>query len=82
MSCYRTTGRRLSLARCDGRTLTFIYLEHGAHYAIGALAIIMLLSMRFHVPELVTGLIGIAFIGWALLASLKHRKQEAKNIIT
>ena len=22
MSCYRTTGRRLSLARCDGRTLT------------------------------------------------------------
>ena len=60
----------------------FIYLEHGAHYAIGALAIIMLLSMRFHVPELVTGLIGIAFIGWALLASLKHRKQEAKNIIT
>ena len=60
----------------------FIYLEHGAHYAIGALAIIMLLSMRFHVPELVTGLIGIAFIGWALLASLKHRKQAAKNIIT
>ena len=60
----------------------FIYLEHGAHYAIGALAIIMLLSMRFHVPELVTGLIGIAFIGRALLASLKHRKQEAKNTIT
>ncbi len=60
----------------------FIYLGHGVHYAIGALAIIMLLSMRFHVPELVTGLIGIAFIGWALLASLKHRKQEAKNIIT
>ncbi len=60
----------------------FIYLEHGAHYAIGALAIIMLLSMKFHVPELVTGLIGIAFIGWALLASLKHRKHEAKNIIT
>ena len=24
MSCYRTTGRRLSLARCDGRTLTHI----------------------------------------------------------
>lgn len=60
----------------------FIYLEHGAHYAIGALAIIMLLSMKFHVPELVTGLIGIAFIGWALLSSLKHRKHEAKNIIT
>ena len=33
--------------------------------------------MKFHVPELITGLIGIAFIGWALLASLKHRRQEA-----
>ncbi|ALF60384.1 DUF475 domain-containing protein [Psychrobacter urativorans] len=59
----------------------FIYLEHGAHYAIGALALIMLLSMKFHVPELVTGLIGIAFIGWALLASLKHRKIEAQKVV-
>jgi hypothetical protein len=32
------------------------------------------------VPELITGLIGIAFIGWALLASLKHRKQQVKLI--
>ena len=55
----------------------FIYLEHGAHYAIGALAIIMLLSMKFHVPELVTGLIGIAFIGLAILGSLKYRKDHA-----
>lgn len=42
-------------------------------------AIIMLLSMKFHVPELVTGPIGIAFIGWALLASLKRRKQETQK---
>ncbi|WP_227430978.1 DUF475 domain-containing protein [Psychrobacter sp. I-STPA6b] len=54
----------------------FIYLEHGAHYAIGALAIIMLLSMKFHIHELITGLIGVAFIVWAVLASLKHRKLE------
>ena len=58
----------------------YVFLEHGAHYAIGALAIIMLLSVKFHVPEIITGLIGIAFIGWALLASLKHRKQQAKVI--
>lgn len=45
----------------------FVYLEHGAHYAIGALAIIMLLSMKFHIPEIVTGLIGIAFIVWAVI---------------
>ena len=40
------------------------------------LAVIMLLSVKFHVPELITGLIGIAFISFALWASLKHRKAE------
>ncbi len=70
--------RSMTIFLVDKGTLDeFIYLEHGAHYAIGALALIMLLSVKLHVPELITGLIGIAFIGWALLASLKHRKMEA-----
>lgn len=56
----------------------FIYLEHGAHYAIGALALIMLLSMKFHVPEIITGLIGVAFIVGSLIASIKHKKQNPK----
>lgn len=73
--------RSMTIFLVDKGTLDeFIYLEHGAHYAIGALAIIMLLSLKFHVPELITGLIGIAFICWALLASLKHRKQKVKLI--
>jgi hypothetical protein len=47
-----------------GTLEAYIYLEHGAHYAIGALAVIMLLSgTGVHVPEVVTGLIGVAFIG-------------------
>ncbi|MEY4516088.1 MAG: hypothetical protein RL180_434 [Pseudomonadota bacterium] len=54
----------------------YVFLEHGAHYAIGALAVIMLLSMHFHVPEVVTGLIGVAFIVWSVMASISHRKQE------
>ena len=73
--------RSMTIFLVDKGTLDeFIYLEHGAHYAIGALAVIMLLSVKFHVPELITGLIGIAFIGFALWASLKHRKQQAKSI--
>ena len=36
----------------------FVYLEHGAHYAIGILAVIMLVSMHMHVPELITGGVG------------------------
>jgi len=72
--------RSMTIYLVDKGTLDeFVYLEHGAHYAIGALAIIMLLSMKFHIPEIVTGLIGVAFIGWAVIASLKYRKIEAAN---
>jgi hypothetical protein len=56
----------------------FVFLEHGAHYAIGILAAIMLASMKYHIPELFTGLIGVAFIGASLWSSVRHRrKQEA-----
>ena len=57
----------------------YIYLEHGAHYAIGALAFIMLASgTGVHVPEVVTGLIGVAFIVWAVIASIQYRKQQER----
>ncbi|HSP86024.1 MAG TPA: DUF475 domain-containing protein [Psychrobacter sp.] len=73
--------RSMTIFLVDKGTLDeFIYLEHGAHYAIGALAVIMLLSVKFHVPELITGLIGIAFIGFALWASLKYRKAEKAGL--
>lgn len=55
----------------------YIYLEHGAHYAIGALAIIMLGSgTGWHVPEVVTGLIGIVFIVWAVISSILYRRRN------
>ena len=55
----------------------YIFLEHGAHYAIGALAFIMIASgTGLHVPEMVTGLIGVAFIVWAVLASIQYSKHE------
>lgn len=67
--------RSMTIYLVDKGTLdAYIYLEHGAHYAIGALAVIMLISMQFHVPELVTGLIGVAFIVWAVFASIKYKK--------
>ncbi|PNK61603.1 DUF475 domain-containing protein [Psychrobacter sp. FDAARGOS_221] len=72
--------RSMTLFLVDKGTLNeFVYLEHGAHYAIGALAIIMLLSMKFHVPELVTGLIGVAFIGLSLFNSIQYRKRQAQQ---
>jgi hypothetical protein len=54
----------------------FVYLEHGAHYAIGILAVIMLASMKFHIPEIFTGLVGVAFIGASLWSSIRHRRKN------
>lgn len=69
--------RSMTLFLVDKGTLNeFIYLEHGAHYAIGALAIIMLLSMKFHVPELITGLIGVTFIGLSIYNSIQYRRRH------
>ncbi|MEN9491233.1 MAG: hypothetical protein RJA63_1682 [Pseudomonadota bacterium] len=53
----------------------YIYLEHGAHYAIGALAVIMLLGTVVHTSEVITGLIGVAFIVAAVWSSLRHQKK-------
>lgn len=53
---------------------TYIFLEHGAHYAIGALAVIMLSGMSIHISEIVTGLIGAAFIGLSFYSSHRHNK--------
>lgn len=55
----------------------YIYLEHGAHYAIGILALIMFASMRFHIPEIITGILGVAFILAALWSSIQHNKRQA-----
>ena len=37
---------------------------------------IMLASMKFHVPEIVTGLAGVAFIGASLWSSVRYRRQQ------
>lgn len=57
----------------------YVFLEHGAHYAIGILAIIMLASMKFHIPEIFTGLVGVAFIVAALWSSLRYRRTMQQN---
>lgn len=53
----------------------FVYLEHGAHWGIGALAVIMLASMTVHVSEIVTGLVGVSLIGLSLLSSVLHKRR-------
>ncbi|OBF61056.1 hypothetical protein A5753_19430 [Mycobacterium sp. 852002-51971_SCH5477799-a] len=56
----------------------YAYLEHGAHWAIGALAVIMLGSIepRFEVPEAVTASVGVLFIAAALGWSILRNRRE------
>jgi hypothetical protein len=59
-------------------TLTeYRYLEHGAFWAILALAVIMLLSAKYEIPETVTGLIGAVLIGFSLVWSVRHNRRDA-----
>lgn len=56
----------------------YVFLEHGAHWAIGALAGIMLASIVMHIPEVITGLIGVAFIAMSLVSSVRYRRQQGR----
>lgn len=49
------------------------YLEHGAHWAIFGLSLAMLANLIIHVPEIVTGLVGLAFV---ILAYISSRKEK------
>ncbi len=57
-----------------GTLSDYVYLEHGAHWAIGALAVILLVTIRHEVPEVVTGLVGVGFIGAAFVSSLVRNR--------
>ena len=73
--------RSLTLLLVQKGTLAdYRYLEHGAFWAILALAAIMLVSVRYEVPETLTGLVGAALIAVSLWWSVRHKRRhrEAK----
>ena len=67
--------RSMTVMLVDKGTLAeYRFLEHGAFWAIIALAVIMLLSARFEIPETITGLIGALLIGLSLWWSVRHNR--------
>lgn len=73
--------RSLTIMLVEKKTLAkFLYLEHGAHWAIGALSVIMLVTTVKEVPEIVTGGIGLFFIISALISSVIHNKKKGNYI--
>ena len=75
--------RSLTLLLTRERALDeLIYLEHGAHYAIGALGLLMLAGIplgahHLHLPEWLSGLIGIVLLAIALVDSIRQGKASA-----
>lgn len=72
--------RSFTLLLVERRTLdTYRYLEHGAFWAIGALATVMLVGVSIHIPEAFTGLVGATLIVLSLGSSIRaNRKAAAK----
>ena len=52
----------------------YVYLEHGAHYAIGALAVLLLVTIRYQINEVITGLVGVVLIAWSFWSSVRHNR--------
>jgi uncharacterized protein len=63
----------------DGVLGKYVYLEHGAYWAIGTLSIIMLVSMGVDINDMVTGLVGVVLIGAAFVTSIVRRRREPES---
>lgn len=60
----------------EGTLAQYLYLEHGAFWAILALGGIMLASVLIEIPDVVTGLVGAVLIGLALWRSINHNRKH------
>jgi uncharacterized protein len=68
--------RSLTVLLVNNGTLSeYVYLEHGAHWAIGSLGVVLLMTIKFEVNEVVTGLIGVAFIALAYASSAVRNRR-------
>ncbi|MFG2112234.1 DUF475 domain-containing protein [Streptomyces sp. NPDC048718] len=55
----------------------YVYLEHGAHYAIGALAVLLLITIQYEINEVITGLVGVILIACSFWSSVRRNKALA-----
>ena len=72
--------RSLTLLMVRRRTLeAYRYLEHGAHYTIAVLAVVLLLGLFYDIPEVYAGILGIVIVSSSIWSSIKAREkyQEA-----
>ncbi|MEU0978428.1 DUF475 domain-containing protein [Streptomyces griseus] len=61
----------------EGTLDDYVYLEHGAHYAIGALSIILLITIQFQINEFITGSVGVILIALSFWSSVRRNRALA-----
>jgi len=60
-----------------GTLAKYRYLEHGAHWAILALGVVMLIKLyHIELPETVTGSLGLVFIATAVVTSILEKRRQ------
>lgn len=63
-----------------GTLAKYRYLEHGAHWAILALGIVMLVKLyHIELPEVVTGSLGLVFIATAVITSILEKRRSVQK---
>ncbi len=55
------------------------YMEHGAHWAIGVLAGMLLLTLKYEIADWAIGLIGLVFVSASILHSLHVKKRAPEH---
>ncbi len=69
--------RTFTLALVRAKTLESLpYLEHGAHYAIFGLALAMFIGIFVHVPEVITGTVGLVFVALSYYSSRREMRAQ------
>lgn len=57
------------------------FMEHGAHYAIGILATLLLFTVHFHIPDWLIGGIGLVVIALSVWWSFMDKKRNPERYI-
>jgi uncharacterized protein len=57
-----------------------VHVEHGAHYAIGALAVVLFVGLTHDVPEVVSAGASLVILGAALGSSLHARRSQPADL--
>jgi hypothetical protein len=64
--------RSLTIYMVEHKVLhAYRYLEHGAHYTIGVLALVLLSGIFFDIPELIAGVTGLLIVGASIVSSVR-----------